>query len=111
MALDVQKLQEALGIDPLNAMYNKEIKGVFISDMVSDVMHGAQAGALWVTVQTHKNIIAAANLVDVAAIIVTRDKSVPQETLDIANRAGITVFSTALESYELAVKLHEIGVA
>lgn len=110
MALDVRKLKEALGVDPLNALYNKEIKGVFISDMVSDVMHGAQAGIVWVTVQTHKNIVAAANLVDVAAIIVTRDKTVPQETLDIANRAEITLFSTAMESYELAVKLHEIGV-
>ena len=62
------------------------------------------------TVQTHTNIIAAANLVDVAVIIVTRGKKVPKETLDLANRAEITVFSFPHESYQLAVKLYQAGL-
>ena len=110
MTLDVEQLCGRLGMKPLNGLYNKEVKGVFISDMVSDVMHGAEPGNLWVTVQTHKNIIAAANLVDVAVIIVTRGKNVPKETLDLANRAEITIFSTPLESYEIAVKLYQAGL-
>jgi predicted transcriptional regulator len=110
MTFDVEMLKEKLGMEPLNGIYNKEIKGVFVSDMVSDVMNGAEAGNIWVTVQTHKNIIAAANLVDVSAIIVTRGKSVPKETLDIANRAEISLFSTPLETYELAAKLYQAGV-
>jgi predicted transcriptional regulator len=73
-------------------------------------MNGAEPGNVWVTVQTHKNIIAAANLVDVAAIIVTRGKTVPNETIDIANRAEITVFSTSLETYDLAASLCKAGV-
>ena len=110
MAFDVERLRQRLDMEPLNGLYNKEIKGVFISDMVSDVMHGAEPGNIWVTVQTHKNIIAAANLVDVAVIIVTRDKTVPKETLNLANRAEISIFTTPLESYELAVKLYQAGI-
>lgn len=110
MGFDVKELSEKLGMKPLNDLYNRDIKGVFISDMVSDVMHGAEPGNIWVTVQTHKNIIAAANLVDVAVIIVTRGKTVPKETLDIANRAEITLFCTPLESYDLAVKLYQSGL-
>ena len=111
MTMDVRQLRESLDLEPLNTIYNKEISGVFISDMVSDIMHGAPPGALWVTVQTHKNIIAAANLVDVAAIIVSRGKAVPRETLEFADRAGITLFATPLETYALAVRLHETGLA
>ncbi len=110
MTFDVENLREALGAEPLNALYNKEIMGVFVSDMVSDIMHGAGPGSIWVTVQTHKNIIAAANLVDVAAIIVTRGKPVPKETLDIADRAEITLFSSPLETYELAIKIYGMGI-
>jgi predicted transcriptional regulator len=110
MTTYVEMLKEKLGMEPLNELYNKEIKGVFVSDMVSDVMNGAEPQNIWVTVQTHKNIIAAANLVDVSGIIVTRGKTVPKETLDIANRAEITLFSTPLETYELAVKLSQAGI-
>jgi serine kinase of HPr protein (carbohydrate metabolism regulator) len=73
-------------------------------------MNGSGPGNVWVTVQTHKNIIAAANLVDVAAIIVTRGKAVPKETLDIADRVELTLFSTPLETYDLAVKLSQAGI-
>ncbi len=110
MEISTAALAEAIGIEPLNGIYDKSVSGVFISDMVSDVMNGAQPGAVWVTVQTHKNIVAAANLVDVSAIIVTRGKSVPKETLDIADRVEISVFSADLETFDTAVKLFDAGL-
>lgn len=102
----VAELKDKLELKPLNDVYDKEIDGVFISDMVSDVMAGAKPGAVWVTTQTHKNVVAAANLVDISAVIVTRAKAVPDETLEMATRAELTVFSTDLETYDLVGKLH-----
>lgn len=110
MTFDVETIKTKLRLEPLSGLFNKEVKGVFMSDMVSDVMNGAEPGNVWVTVQTHKNVIAAANLVDVAAIIVTRGKNVPRETLDIADRAEISIFSTPLESYAMAVELYQAGI-
>jgi len=110
MTVDVATLIDRLGLVPVNRVYNKRISGVFVSDMVSDVMNGAAPANLWVTVQTHKNIIAAANLVDVSAIIITRGKSVPKETLEIADRAEMTLFTTSLETYPLAVKLCQANI-
>ena len=104
--MTVAELKEKLGLKPLNDVYDKGIEGVFISDMVSDVMAGAKPGALWVTTQTHKNVIAAANLVDISAVIVTRGKAVPDETLEMATRAELTVFSTDLETYDFIGRLH-----
>ena len=36
---------------------NREIKGGYTSDLLSDVMGNAQEGNIWITLQTHKNII------------------------------------------------------
>jgi serine kinase of HPr protein (carbohydrate metabolism regulator) len=106
----VKDLESKLNLKALNEATDTEVVGAFISDMLSDVMAGAKAGNVWVTVQTHKNIIAAANLVDVPAIIVVRDKKVPDDTLQMANRVGVTVFATELDSYQIAVKLYEAGI-
>jgi hypothetical protein len=108
--MTVAELKEKLALKPLNDVYDKGIDGVFISDMVSDVMAGAKPGAVWVTTQTHKNVVAAANLVDISVVIVTRGKVVPQETLEMATRAELTILSTDLETYDLVGKLHAAGV-
>ena len=108
--MTVKDLQSKLNLKALNEATDTEVEGAFMSDMLSDVMAGAKAGNVWVTVQTHKNIIAAANLVDVPAIIVVRDKKVPEDTLQMANRVGVTVFATELDSYQIAVRLYEAGI-
>ena len=108
--MTVKDLQSKLNLKALNEATDTEVEGAFISDMLSDVMAGAKAGNVWITVQTHKNIIAAANLVDVPAIIVVRDKKVPEDTLQMANRVGVTVFTTDLDSFQIAVKLYEAGI-
>jgi serine kinase of HPr protein (carbohydrate metabolism regulator) len=108
--MTVAELKDKLELNPLNDLYDKTIDGVFISDMVSDVMAGAKPGALWVTTQSHKNVVAAANLVDICAVVVTRGKPVPDETLEMATRAELTILSTDLETYEFVGKLHAAGV-
>ena len=108
--MTVKDLETKLKLKPLNEVYDKEISGAFISDMVSDVMAGAKAGNVWVTVQTHKNIAAAANLVDVSAVIIVRGKKVPEDTILMADRAKLTLFTTDLDTFQVAVKLYEAGV-
>jgi hypothetical protein len=108
--MKVSELQAKLGIKPINAIHEKEIDGVFISDMVSDIVSGAKPGNLLVTIQLHKNLIATANLVDISAIVFVRDKKPMDDVVELADRAGITLFSTELDSWKFAIKLHDIGM-
>jgi len=110
MAFMVSQIKELLDLKLLNDLYDREVSGVFLSDMVSDVASGAQAGNLWVTVQTHKNIAPVANLVDISAVVITRGKPVPDDTLALAERAGISILSSSLETFDLVVKMVEKGV-
>jgi serine kinase of HPr protein (carbohydrate metabolism regulator) len=108
--MTTQDLIEKLGLKPLSRFEYREITGVFVSDMLSDVMANAKSGNLWLTVQTHKSIIPAANLVDISAVIVTQGKQVPQETVDLATRYKIAILSTGLPTFDLVGKLYELGL-
>ena len=51
---------------------SNEITGGYVSDLLSDVMGNAKEGQIWITLQTHQNIIAVASLKDLAAIIIVK---------------------------------------
>ena len=108
--MTTQELIEKTGLRPLSKFSDRNLEGVYISDMVSDVMAGAKSGNLWLTVQTHKSIVPAANLVDVAAIIITGGKQVPAETIDLASRYDIAILSSELPTFQLVGKLYELGI-
>ena len=108
--MKLEEIIQKLSLNPLTKLEDREVTGVFISDMLSDVMGNAQAGSLWLTVQSHKNVVSAANLVDISAVLVTNDKKVPEDTVELANRFHVNILSSPLSTFELAKKLMQAGV-
>ncbi len=84
--MKISEVVKNAGLKAFNTCPDKEIRGVYISDMVSDII-GITEGNLLVTLQTHKNLIAAANLVDVAAIVFSRGKTPPDDVVAAAHEA------------------------
>ena len=107
--MKVSELVKRVGLKAFNEGADKEIKGVYISDMVSDII-GIKEGHLLITLQTHKNLIAAANLVDVAAIVFSRDKKPAEDVIALSNKAGIRLLGFGGDTWGLAKKLCEIGI-
>lgn len=108
--MTTQELIQQIGLKPLSKFEHRDIDGVFISDMLSDVMAGAKSGNLWLTVQTHKSIIPAANLVDVSAVVITGGKEVPDDTIELASKYDIAILSSNLQTFELVGKLYGLGL-
>jgi len=108
--MKLQEIIEKLNLQVLTKSEAKNVQGVFISDLLSDVMTSANAGDLWLTVQTHHNIIAVANLVNIAAIVVTHGKKVPEETITLGNRYHVIILSTPKTIFEIASSLNAIGL-
>jgi predicted transcriptional regulator len=107
--MKVSELVAKTGLKSFNEAGDKDIKGVYISDMVSDII-GIQDGNLLVTLQTHKNLIAAANLVDVAAVVFSRGKEPTEDVIALASKAGIRLLGYEGDTWTLAKKLYESGV-
>ena len=108
--MKVSDLAEKTGLSSLNEYKDREVDGVYISDMVSDIITGAKANGVLVTLQTHKSLIAAANLVDVAAVVFVRGKRPAEDVIELAGKAGIGLFVAVMDTWSFAMKLNEIGV-
>lgn len=90
--------------------FEKDVTGVYVSDMVSDVIANAKPGNLLVTVQIHNNVIAAANLVDLCAIVVTQGKKPADDVVKMAEKVQIPIYTTDLNGWQIMTRLYEAGV-
>ncbi len=106
----ISELVEKTGVKSLNKWEDADVSGVYVSDMVSDIITGAQSGNMLVTLQTHKNLIAAANLVDVGMVVFAHDKVPPDDVIELADRAGVPLFTSADHTWAYCVKLFELGM-
>jgi serine kinase of HPr protein (carbohydrate metabolism regulator) len=107
--MKVSELVTKTGLKTFNQGADKDIAGVYISDMVSDIV-GIKEGNLLITLQTHKNLIAAANLVDVAAVVFSRNRVPAEDVVALANKAGIRLLGYEGDTWSLAKKLCELKV-
>ncbi|HUK12886.1 MAG TPA: DRTGG domain-containing protein [Thermoanaerobaculaceae bacterium] len=108
--MKLQEIADKLELEGLTPVPDRDVTGVYISDMVSDVIANAKAGNLLVTVQVHSNALAAANLVDICGIVVAQGKKPADDVLKMAVKAEIAIFSTALNRWQVATKLYEAGI-
>lgn len=89
---------------------NKEISGVFTGDLLSWVMGNCEAGDLWITVQSHLNVVAVSALKEISALVLAQSALPTQEMLDKAFEENIAVFTTSLSAYEVCRKCVELGL-
>jgi hypothetical protein len=108
--MKMSEIVERTGLTVLNEWTDTDISGVYASDMASDVITGAQAGCLLLTLQTHKNFIAAANVVDAAMIVFAHAKVPAEDVVELSDRVGIALFSTSDDTWTYAVKLVDLGL-
>lgn len=108
--MKLSELANKTGLKAINTYADKDFEGVYISDMVSDIITGPKANALLVTLQTHKSLIAAANLVDMAAIVFAKGKKPADDVVELANKAGIALFVTDTDTWTFASKLMKLGI-
>ncbi len=108
--MKVSELVEKLGLKVHSGESNldKEVWGGYVSDLLSDVMGNAGEGMVWITLQTHKNIMAIASLKELAAVILVRDLLPDDDTAASSEAEGIPVLGTSLRTFDIAGKLYEI---
>jgi len=84
---------------------NRPITGGYTSDLLSDVMGHAENGRVWITLQTHKNVIAIASLKELAAVILIKGLEHDGDMLAQAEEEGIPVLGTDDQAFETTGKL------
>ena len=88
----------------------RDVTRGYASDLMSDVMAHAEEGDLWITLQTHQNIVAVAVMKTLAGIILVNDRQPQEDTIQKAEAEHIPVMISGLPAFELAGKLYELGL-
>lgn len=89
---------------------HRDVESVYIGDLLSFVMANGKENCLWLTVQRHMNVIAVAQLNDFAGIIFVQGVEPDQDVIDKATELEISLFTTSLDSYQLARLLSQLGL-
>lgn len=100
--LDLELLQEA--------DLAREVQGCYLGDLLSNVMARAREDDLWLTVQTHRNVVAVAQLLNLAGIVFLEGHLPKKETLLKAAEEGIPLLATSKSAFQLAGKLYQSGL-
>lgn len=108
--MTVKDIVEELGLKVCSGKQglNREIEGGYTSDLLSDVMGNADENHIWVTLQTHKNIMAIASLKELAAVVLVKGYEPEAAAAEQSNLEGIPILSSEEESFELTGKLYEL---
>jgi len=109
-AMKVRELVEKLNLKVLSGEngLDNEIDGCYVSDLLSDVMGNAEMGNVWVTLQTHKNVMAIASLKELACVILVKGLTASDDTMEQSNEEGIPFLSTEMQTYETVGKIYQL---
>ncbi len=90
---------------------NEEVTGGYAGDLLSDVIAHSRKGSIWVTIQTHPNIVAVASMKELAGIILAGGREPDAETLKKAEEEEIPILVSPLFTYEVVGKLYQMGIS
>jgi predicted transcriptional regulator len=89
---------------------DREVKGGYCGDLLSDVMANAVEGEVWLTVQSHQNIVAVAVLREIAAIILVNGRLPEEDTKAKAREEGLPILLSSSTAYQLAGQIYGAGI-
>jgi hypothetical protein len=96
-------------LTPLPAL-NRPVRGGYASDLLSCAMRGAKPDFLWVTLQSHVNVVAVASLGNLAGVIITEGSRPAPETIAQAEKEKVVLLLTPQDTFSIVGQLTTLGI-
>jgi predicted transcriptional regulator len=105
--MKVKELAERLNLEVMagSSGLDREITWAYMSDLLSDVMGNSREGHLWITMQTHINVVAVATLKDHSAVVMVSGNRPPGEVAAKAEEEGLPLLCTEEPAFDIAGKI------
>ena len=104
---DVLEAEVLCGHDYLD----KEIKMVYASDLMSDVLAFVKSGSFLLTGLTNSQVIRTAEMAEIVAVCFVSGKTPQPDAIKLADEKKIPLMVTKSFMYECCGRLHEKGLA
>ncbi len=110
--MTIQEMVKRAGLEVKTAadQLDAEVTGGYAADLISAVMANAKQGNVWVTWHTHPNIVAAALVTKLSAIVLICGRQPEEETIRKAEEEGLPILLSKLPAFELIGRLHGMGI-
>jgi hypothetical protein len=110
--ISLKEVIEKLKIEPLTSKQSldHQVASGYASDLLSCVIKGAKKDAIWVTLQSHLNVVAVASLLGLSGVIMTEGNRPDSETLAKAENEGVILMVTPKTTFTVVGELTSIGL-
>ena len=109
-SMKLYELVEDMNFEVVCGSLENEVSRGYTGDLLSEVMGNASGNSIWVTVQSHPNIVAVAVLTGIKAIVLTNGREYDEETVEKAKKEGIVLLKSQENSFVVSGKLYEKGI-
>jgi len=108
--MKLRELSEQLSLNTLQAQGDLDVSvsGGYTSDLLSDVMAYGKEKNVWITCQTHENIVAIAKLKNLAGIILVNSRKPDQTTMDKAREENVVILGTSEPAFAITGALYNL---
>ncbi|MGE5382485.1 MAG: serine kinase [Omnitrophica WOR_2 bacterium] len=106
--MKVKELVDQLGLKVAggHSGLENEITGGYTSDLLSDVIGNAEQGNIWITLQTHKNVMAVASLKDLSAVLLVNNQEPEADMIAQSNEENIPVLICEEPAFSINGKVY-----
>jgi serine kinase of HPr protein (carbohydrate metabolism regulator) len=108
--MTIKELTEKLNLNIISGKngLSQTLTGCYISDLLSDVVGHAQIGNIWITLHTHKNIVAVASLKKLSCILLVNNQTPSNDAIMQSDKEDIPILQTQLSTFEITGKIYNI---
>ena len=85
---------------------NNSFEGIYVGDLLSNIMANIDEDNLLVTIMCNMNTIAVASLKDVPMIVFCENKQATEEMINKANELNIAIIQTKYSAAEVLRKIY-----
>ncbi len=106
------EIKEKLNLKVLTGNKNIEsnVTRGYVSDLMSDVIAHGKEGDIWITYQTHVNVVAIAMMKNMAGVILIQNRELIPAAAVKAEEEGLPVLISNKSAFELAGRLYQLGI-
>jgi len=102
----LKKIIENLDLECVtDVVEDLQIEKGYTSDLLSEVMASGNSD-IWITVQSHSNIVAVATIIGVKAIVLVNGRDYSQDTMDKAKEEGICLLKSNQDAFVITGKIY-----
>lgn len=110
LLINVQELLHATALCGEDYLQNYDVKSVYASDMMSDVLAQVKGHPLLLTGLCNPQVIRTAEMVDISCVVFVRGKSPDEHILELAKDGLLCVLRTDLTMFEACGILYQAGL-